>query len=114
MISSKPVKAPVTSTNDAAVGRHEPPTAEITAELLALPLPGASMTATKWSWPRDQGSPAAGGRWLLAGVAALRARAPGKRQIATVASIAPHLGLAVPEALVLAAAGITRGAASAL
>ena len=47
------------------------------------------------------GSPEVPGAALLAGVAALRAGA-GKLQIATVASIAPHLGLAVPEALVVA------------
>ena len=47
------------------------------------------------------GSPEVPGGALLAGVAALRAGA-GKLQIATSASIAPHLGLAVPEALVIA------------
>ena len=40
------------------------------------------------------------GAALLAGTAALRAGA-GKLQIATCSSVAPHLGLAVPEALVL-------------
>ena len=39
------------------------------------------------------------GAALLAGIAALRAGA-GKLQIATGRSVAPHLGLAVPEALV--------------
>ena len=47
------------------------------------------------------GSPEVPGAALLAGVAALRAGA-GKLQIATASSIAPHLGLAVPEALVVA------------
>ena len=41
------------------------------------------------------------GAALLAGVAALRAGA-GRLQIATAASVAPHLGLAVPEARVFA------------
>lgn len=47
------------------------------------------------------GSPEVPGAALLAGLAALRAGA-GKLQIGTVASVAPHLGLAVPEALVFA------------
>jgi hydroxyethylthiazole kinase-like uncharacterized protein yjeF len=55
---------------------------------------------------------------LLAGVAALRAGA-GKLQIATAASVAPHLGLAVPEALVVGlpeapTGGIAKEAASLL
>ncbi len=46
------------------------------------------------------GSRAVPGALLLAGVAALRAGA-GKLQLATVGSIAPHIGVAVPEALVM-------------
>ena len=80
------------------------PTA-VTAELLhKLPLPRASDDSDKDGRGRVlviAGSPEVPGAALLAGVAALRAGA-GKLQIATVASIAPHLGLAVPEALVVA------------
>ena len=80
------------------------PTA-VTAELLrGLPLPRASDDSDKDGRGRVlviAGSPEVPGAALLAGVAALRAGA-GKLQIATVASIAPHLGLAVPEALVVA------------
>ena len=47
------------------------------------------------------GSTQVAGAVLLAGVAALRAGA-GKLQLATVASAAPSLGIAVPEALVVA------------
>ena len=46
------------------------------------------------------GSRAVPGALLLSGVAALRAGA-GKLQLATVESIAPHIGIAVPEALVM-------------
>ncbi len=80
------------------------PTA-VTAELLRqLPLPRASDDSDKDERGRVlviAGSPEVPGAALLAGVAALRAGA-GKLQIATAASIAPHLGLAVPEALVVA------------
>ena len=80
------------------------PTA-VTAELLrGLPLPQASDDSDKDDRGRVlviAGSPEVPGAALLAGVAALRAGA-GKLQIATAASIAPHLGLAVPEALVVA------------
>lgn len=55
------------------------------------------------------GSAEVPGGALLAGVAALRAGA-GKLQIATVASVAPHLGLAVPEALVVALPETPEGA----
>src|SRR5215217_7289122 len=79
------------------------PTA-VTAELLhKLPLPQASDDSDKDDRGRVlviAGSPEVPGGALLAGVAALRAGA-GKLQIATAASVAPHLGLAVPEALVL-------------
>jgi ADP-dependent NAD(P)H-hydrate dehydratase len=80
------------------------PTA-VTAELLhQLPLPQASDDSDKDDRGRVlviAGSPEVPGAALLAGVAALRAGA-GKLQIATASSIAPHLGLAVPEALVVA------------
>ncbi|MFL5007436.1 MAG: NAD(P)H-hydrate dehydratase, partial [Microvirga sp.] len=80
------------------------PTA-VTAELLhKLPLPQASDDSDKDDRGRVlviAGSPEVPGAALLAGVAALRAGA-GKLQIATASSIAPHLGLAVPEALVVA------------
>ena len=49
------------------------------------------------------GSALVPGAILLAGVAALRAGA-GKLQLATVARVAPALGVAVPEALVVGAA----------
>ncbi len=81
-----------------------PPTA-VTAELLhGWPLPRPSDDGDKDERGRVlviAGSPEVPGAALLAGVAALRAGA-GKLQIATAASIAPHLGLAVPEALVVA------------
>jgi hydroxyethylthiazole kinase-like uncharacterized protein yjeF len=77
----------------------------VTAELLReMPLPQPSETGDKDERGRVlvvAGSPEVPGGALLAGVAALRAGA-GKLQIATAASIAPHLGLAVPEALVIA------------
>src|ERR671913_365624 len=77
----------------------------VTAELLReMPLPQPSETGDKDERGRVlvvAGSPEVPGGALLAGVAALRAGA-GKLQIATAASVAPHLGLAVPEALVVA------------
>src|SRR3954464_2318744 len=77
----------------------------IDAELLrATPLPRLNQDGDKGergSVLIAAGSPEVPGAALLAGVAALRAGA-GKLQIATAASIAPHLGLAVPEALVVA------------
>ena len=80
------------------------PTA-VTAKLLhKLPLPRPSDDSDKDERGRVlviAGSPEVPGGALLAGVAALRAGA-GKLQIATSASIASHLGLAVPEALVVA------------
>jgi ADP-dependent NAD(P)H-hydrate dehydratase len=80
------------------------PTA-VTAELLhKLPLPQASDDSDKDDRGRVlviAGSPEVPGAALLAGVASLRAGA-GKLQIATASIIAPHLGLAVPEALVVA------------
>jgi hydroxyethylthiazole kinase-like uncharacterized protein yjeF len=76
----------------------------VTADLLrGTPLPQPSGEGDKDERGRVlviAGSPEVPGGALLAGVAALRAGA-GKLQIATSASIAPHLGLAVPEALVL-------------
>src|SRR3954465_8109904 len=76
----------------------------IDAELLrATPLPRLNQEGDKDDRGRVlivAGSPEVPGAALLAGIAALRAGA-GKLQIATAASIAPHLGLAVPEALVI-------------
>src|SRR4051794_15568755 len=54
------------------------------------------------------GSPELPGTAILAATAALRAGA-GKLRIATVASIAPHVGIAVPEARVFALAETERG-----
>jgi ADP-dependent NAD(P)H-hydrate dehydratase len=80
-------------------------TRSVTAELLrGLPLPRLTQDSDKDERGRVlviAGSREVPGGALLAGVAALRAGA-GKLQIATAASIAPHLGLAVPEALVVA------------
>jgi hydroxyethylthiazole kinase-like uncharacterized protein yjeF len=77
----------------------------VTADLLrGLPLPRLTHGSDKDERGRVlviAGSREVPGGALLAGVAALRAGA-GKLQIATAASIAPHLGLAVPEALVMA------------
>src|SRR6187455_3346639 len=98
-----------------------PPTA-VTAELLhGWPLPRASDESDKDERGRVlviAGSREVPGGALLAGVAALRAGA-GKLQIATAASIAPHVGLAVPEALVVAlpesaTGGVDPGAAKLL
>jgi hydroxyethylthiazole kinase-like uncharacterized protein yjeF len=76
----------------------------VTADLLRrMPLPQPGADGDKDERGRVlviAGSPEVPGGALLAGVAALRAGA-GKLQMATVASIAPHLGLAVPEALVV-------------
>ncbi|GEO39516.1 ADP-dependent (S)-NAD(P)H-hydrate dehydratase [Skermanella aerolata] len=76
----------------------------ITPELLrAMPLPqpaGSTDKNARGSVLIVAGSVEVPGAALLAGTAALRAGA-GKLQIATCSSIAPHLGLAVPEALVL-------------
>lgn len=77
----------------------------VTADLLReMPLPQPSEFGDKDERGRVlviAGSAEVPGGALLAGVAALRAGA-GKLQIATAGSIAPHLGLAVPEALVIA------------
>jgi ADP-dependent NAD(P)H-hydrate dehydratase len=76
----------------------------LTAELLrGMPLPRLNEDSDKDERGRVlviAGSREVPGGALLAGVAALRAGA-GKLQIATAASIAPHVGLAVPEALVV-------------
>src|SRR3954463_8775500 len=76
----------------------------VTEELLrTLPLPRHEEGSDKDERGRVLvigGSAEVPGGALLAGVAALRAGA-GKLQIATSACIAPHLGLAVPEALVI-------------
>ena len=77
----------------------------VTADLLrGMPLPVLSDDSDKDERGRVlvvAGSREVPGGALLAGVAALRAGA-GKLQIATAASVAPYLGLAVPEALVVA------------
>ena len=77
----------------------------VTADLLrGMPLPALSDDSDKDERGRVlvvAGSREVPGGALLAGVAALRAGA-GKLQIATAASVAPYLGLAVPEALVVA------------
>lgn len=81
------------------------PTEEIpvTAELLrGMPLPQPDGDGDKETRGRVlvvAGSVPVPGGALLAGIGVLRAGA-GKLQIATAASIAPHLGLALPEALV--------------
>lgn len=93
----------------------------VTAELLrsmALPQPAEGSKEERGRVLVIAGSVEVPGAALLAGVAALRAGA-GKLQIATVRSIAPHLGLAIPEAMVIglpetAAGGIERGAAEIL
>ena len=71
-------------------------------QLRAMPLPHPGEDADKDGRGRVLavgGSLEIPGALLLAGTAALRAGA-GKLQMATCRSIAPHLGLAVPEALV--------------
>ena len=76
----------------------------ITSEFLSrIPLPQPSEDGDKDQRGRVlviAGSASVPGAALLAATAALRAGA-GKLQIATCQSIATHLGLAVPEALVL-------------
>ncbi len=75
----------------------------VTTELLrGMPLPQPDGDGDKETRGRVlviAGSVPVPGGALLAGIGALRAGA-GKLQIATAASIAPHLGLALPEALV--------------
>lgn len=74
------------------------------ALLGTLPLPRHSDDADKDARGRIMaigGSRAVPGALLLSGVAALRAGA-GKLQLATVENIAAHIGVAVPEALVVA------------
>lgn len=76
----------------------------VTPDLLrSMPLPHPGQDGDKEQRGRVlvvAGSSMVPGGALLAGIGALRAGA-GKLQIATVAGIAPHLGLAVPEALVI-------------
>lgn len=76
----------------------------VTRDLLrSMPLPHPGEGADKDGRGRVLvigGSVEVPGALLLAGTAALRAGA-GKLQMATCRSVAPHLGLAVPEALVL-------------
>ncbi|MBP2230208.1 hydroxyethylthiazole kinase-like uncharacterized protein yjeF [Azospirillum agricola] len=75
----------------------------ITRELLrSMPLPQPDGDGDKEQRGRVlvvAGSVEVPGGALLAGIGALRAGA-GKLQVATAASVAPHLGLALPEALV--------------
>src|SRR5829696_4470943 len=77
----------------------------VTPRLLrAWPLPQPSDDADKEGRGRVlvvAGAPDLPGTAILAATAALRAGA-GKLRIATVESIAPHVGIAVPEARVLA------------
>lgn len=83
----------------------------VTPDLLrgmALPQPEAGSKEERGRVFIVAGSVSVPGAALLAGTAALRAGA-GKLQIATVASIAPHLGLAIPEALVLGVPETTDG-----
>ena len=87
------------------------PQAVDAALLRALQLPRHGENADKDERGRILvigGSRAVPGALLLSGVAALRAGA-GKLQLATVASIAPHIGVAVPEALVMALAETEAG-----
>src|SRR3954454_16808583 len=95
---------------------------KITPELLrAMRLPepaGSTDKQARGSVLVIAGSVEVPGAALLAGTAALRAGA-GKLQIATCASVAPHMGLAVAETLVLglpetSAGGISPEAASLL
>jgi hydroxyethylthiazole kinase-like uncharacterized protein yjeF len=79
-------------------------TAVDAALLRSMPLPQHGDDADKDARGRIMavgGSRAVPGALLLSGVAALRAGA-GKLQLATIESAAIHLGVAVPEALVLA------------
>jgi hydroxyethylthiazole kinase-like uncharacterized protein yjeF len=79
-------------------------TAVDAALLRSMPLPVHGEDADKDARGRIMvvgGSRAVPGALLLSGVAALRAGA-GKLQLATVESAAVHIGVAVPEALVLA------------
>lgn len=87
------------------------PQAVDAALLRSMPLPQHGENADKDERGRILvigGSRAVPGALLLSGVAALRAGA-GKLQLATVASIAPHIGVAVPEALVMALAETEAG-----
>jgi ADP-dependent NAD(P)H-hydrate dehydratase len=82
------------------------PTAVDAALLATMPLPRHGADADKDDRGRVLvigGSRAVPGALLLSGVAALRAGA-GKLQLATVESAAVHIGVAVPEALVMALA----------
>ena len=87
-------------------------TNDLTADFLrSIPLPQPSADGDKDKRGRVlviAGSAQVPGGALLAGVAALRAGA-GKLQIATSASVAIHLGLAVPEALVIAVPELPTG-----
>jgi hydroxyethylthiazole kinase-like uncharacterized protein yjeF len=80
----------------------EPPTALTPAVLRQWPLPLADEgdKHVRGTVLVIGGSPQTPGAVLLAGVASLRAGA-GRIQLATSAAVAPHLAVAVPEALVL-------------
>lgn len=76
---------------------------QLTAEVLRrmpLPQPKAGSKEGRGQVLIVAGSVEVPGATLLAAVSALRAGA-GKLQVATVASVAPHLGLAVPESMVI-------------
>ncbi|MBV8914767.1 MAG: NAD(P)H-hydrate dehydratase, partial [Acetobacteraceae bacterium] len=76
---------------------------EVTSALLRanpLPTPGEGDKDARGGVLVVGGSLAVPGAILLAGVSALRAGA-GRLRLATCRSIAPHLGLVLPEALVL-------------
>lgn len=79
-------------------------TISLTADLLrrmALPQPKEGSKEGRGQVLVVAGSVEVPGAALLAAVSALRAGA-GKLQVATVASAAPHLGIAVPESMVIA------------
>jgi hydroxyethylthiazole kinase-like uncharacterized protein yjeF len=84
----------------------------VDTELLrSMPLPRHDAQADKDERGRVLvigGSRMVPGALLLAGEAALRAGA-GKLQLATIASLAPHVGVALPEALVLGLEETTSG-----
>lgn len=87
-------------------------TVQLTAEVLLrmpLPQPEAGSKEGRGQVLIVAGSVEVPGATLLAAASALRAGA-GKLQVATVASVAPHLGLAVPEAMVIGLSETADGA----
>lgn len=84
---------------------------EVTSELLAsmpLPLAEGGDKEARGRVLAVAGSREISGAAILSGVAALRAGA-GKLQICTAASVAPHLGIAVPEAMVVGLPELAEG-----